>query len=1022
MMSRMNVLACGLWLLVLGIGPAVADTDAKAPKSLQMRSRSNLPVQRLPTRWTKRTAQAPQPDQPPADGDSPSDKPDGSLEPASSEAATLPVQDAPAAQEPAPQSALELSDEEFAKLAEQESKEEVIVITGSTIGRKNLTTPAPLTILNREALHAAGRATVGDIIQMLPAQQNGINAQTNNGGDGSTRVDIRGLGAARTLVLINGRRVVPSGQGANNSVDVNTIPLAIIERVEILKDGASAVYGSDAIGGVVNIITRSDFDGTETAVYTGGSGQGDGFTYDASFVTGYNSENRKGNILFSAGVQRQYPVFAGDRSYSSYDKTFDYANRTEVRGGSTSAPSGRINTKAIDTNADGKADTLELCGAGVQYCAMDGAGGYRPFVDEDLYNFSPVNYLYTPSARYNLYGAGTYKLGSGVGTFFEASYMNRKSNQQLAPEPFSNAVPISKDSIYNPTGGDILGYQRRLEEFGPRMTQQNNDTFQLTAGFQGAVPNDVELFRNFKWEAAYSYGRNDAGSQNQGNLIKSRLAAALGPSFIDASGNPTCGTPAKPIPGCVPMNILAPSGSIDPAAAEYVTYTGVRSGFSEQQGAVAKAHGRLTTLPNNGDISIAAGGSFRHEAGGATPDPLTATGDTTGNAVEPTAGSYNVVEGFSELSVVPVSGKPLAEWVEINLAARAFRYSTFGSGVTWKAGGLLRTFNGIALRGTYSTAFRAPSINELYRGKSDGFPSTQDPCDTRPRGMTVTLAPDVAEECAKQGVPANAVFGTAQQRAQSGGNPDLEAETAKILTAGAVFEPPQVKGLSLTADYWRIDIENAIQTLGATVILGNCYNHHIQSYCDQIHRNPNLGYAINYIDNPTANVGGTATSGVDVALGFDHKFGSFGRFRQMVESQYVLKYNLDNTQQLIHGLGNYQLGARPKIKANFSSMWQHPIGVGTGFNVRYVGKLKECDQNNCNGGAPSRNIGYWYKVDLYSSYAVKSKAGTTTLSVGVNNLLDRNPPLIYIGFQADSDAPTYDYMGRFFYARLSQLF
>jgi iron complex outermembrane recepter protein len=224
MMSRMNALACCLCMIVLGTTPAVADNHANAPKSLQMRSRSPAAAQSLPIRWGKRTAQAPAPDQPPADGDQPSvDKADGSLTaPAATDQPAVTSDPVPAAPEPAAQSALELSDAEFAKLAEQESKEEVIIITGSTIGRKTLTTPAPLTILNREALHAAGRATVGDIIQTLPAQQNGVNAQTNNGGDGSTRVDIRGLGAARTLVLINGRRVVPSGSGANNSVDVTT--------------------------------------------------------------------------------------------------------------------------------------------------------------------------------------------------------------------------------------------------------------------------------------------------------------------------------------------------------------------------------------------------------------------------------------------------------------------------------------------------------------------------------------------------------------------------------------------------------------------------------------------------------------------------------------------------------------------------------------------------------------------------------------------------------------------------------
>ncbi|HEY0477303.1 MAG TPA: TonB-dependent receptor [Kofleriaceae bacterium] len=1013
-------------LIVAGVAPAAADPGAAPPRSLHMRSRVHGAAWWMPLHWGKHVAQA-APDQPAGDGDQPAgDKPGPAAAPATPDQAAATGSDPGQAAQAGgltDQAAANLSEAEFLKLAEQEAKEEVIIVTGSTIGRKSLTTPAPLTILNRETLNAAGRSTVGDIIQQLPAQSNGINAQTNNGGDGSTRIDIRGLGAARTLTLVNGRRVVPSGNGANSSVDVNTIPLAVIDRVEVLKDGASAVYGSDAIGGVVNIITRTDFEGTEASLYSGTSAHADGFTYDGSFVTGYNSENKKGNIVFSAGVQNQKAVYAGDRSFSSYDMTYDYVARAEVRGGSTAVPNGRINARAIDTNADGKPDTVNLCGAGVQYCTSNGMGGYRPFVTpDDLYNFQPINYLYTPSGRYNLYSAGSYKLRPEVSTFFEGSYMRRSSDQQLASEPFSNAVPISKDSMYNPIGGDILGYQRRLEEFGPRRSIESLDTFRLVAGFKGAVPGDADLFKDFKWEASYNYGRNDGVVRNEGNLIKSRLAAALGPSFMNANGVPTCGTPTRPIPGCVPMNILGPSGSINPAAAAYVTYTGVRDGFNDQQTIMGQSHGRLATLPNNGDISLAFGGDFRKEGGGNTPDPLTATGDTTGNASAPTAGSYNVVEGFGELSLVPVSGKPFAEWIELNLAARAFRYNTFGSGVTWKTGGLFRIVNGFALRGTYSTAFRAPSVNELYQGKADTFPATADPCDTKPRGTTITLDPSVAAECAKQGVAGNAVFGTAQQRTQVGGNANLEAETAKVLTAGVVFEPPQVKGLSFTADYWKIDIANAIQALGATVVLANCYNRNIQSYCDQIHRNPQLGNAIDFIDNPIANVGGTATSGIDFALSYDHKFSSAGRFREQVESQYLFKYNLDNTSQVLHGLGKYDLGARPRTKANFWSLWEHPSGLGAGFNVRYVGPFKECDLNNCNGGALSRDVSRWYKIDGYGSYSLKTPAGLTTFTFGVNNVMDRKPPLIYIGFQADSDAATYDYMGRFVYARMSQLF
>jgi outer membrane receptor protein involved in Fe transport len=999
--------------------------------------------------WGKRVAQAPTPDQPPPGGDQPAGGTGAPPSPAPEPTPATTDQPAPvpeAAPTPPPEPAPapvdqppSLTDDELKKLAEQEAKEEVITVTGSTIERKTLTTPAPLTILSRDDLNASGRATVGDIIQQLPAQSNAINAQFNNGGDGSTRVNIRGLGAARTLTLVNGRRVVPGGNGANASVDLNAIPLAVIERVEVLKDGASAIYGSDAVGGVVNIITRTDFDGTEASLYSGGTQKGDGFTYDASIVIGHNADNKKGNIIFSAGIQSQDPVMAGDRGYSEFDKTFNFANKTEVRGGSTTTPFGRINTAAIDSNGDGRVTSADvrpdLCGAHPtdlklpdpnQFCT-NGTNGLRPFVaPDDNYNFQPVNYLYTPSSRYNVYSAGTYKMRPDVSTFFEAQYLNRISDQQLAPEPFANHATISRDSIYNPHMMDIVGYQRRLEEFGPRRGLQTIDTFRLVGGFQGQIPDDAPALKNFKWELSYNYGRTTATNRTEGNLIVSRLENALGPSFRDSSGVARCGTPTGIIAGCVPMDILGPSGSIDAAARDYVTFTGVRSGFNQQQTVLAQTHGRLAKLPNNGDLSLAVGADFRIEAGGFTPDPLTATGDTTGNAQAPTAGNYNVTEGFAELNFVPISGTKYAQWVEISAAARAFHYDTFGNGVTGKVGGLFRTIGGLGVRGTYSTAFRAPSVGELYQGKADAFPPSNDFCDTRPPGGAVIRTPEqemsLREQCAAQGVSPNAVFGTAQQRTEVGGNPNLKAETAKVITAGVVFEPPQVKGLALTADYWNVNIEGAIQNLGVTLIQSNCYYDKVQKFCDQIHRNPQLNYAIDYVANPVDNVGGTATSGLDMAARYDHNLPGVGRFHEQVEAQYLFKYNLDNTQQIIHGRDNYDLGVYSKWKANFSTMYSHPGGIGTGATVRYVGGYRECDQNNCNSSQPSRDVDRYYKVDLFGSYNFKTSAGRTTLSLGVNNLLNRDPSLIYIGFAADSDAATYDYFGRFFYARLAQLF
>ena len=1004
-----NALACGVCLIAIGTSTA-ANGDTGLPTSLRMRPRPRG----TGTAPDKRVAQSPAPDnapdagEPPAAAPPPEAAPPGTSEP--SQAAP------PAAARP------DVDAVDFAKLAEQDFKEEVIVVTGSTIGRRTLTTSAPLTVIDREMLQASGQSTLGDIVQLLPAQQGAMNAQVNTGGDGATRVDVRGLTSARTLVLINGRRVVSSGNGADTSADLNAIPLVIVDRVEVLKDGASAIYGSDAIGGVVNIITRSEFEGNEASIYTGETQHGDGFTYEASFITGQTRDAKRANIVFAASIDRQLPIFAGSRGFASSDMTYDYMTRTVVPGGSTVAPGGRINTQAIDSNGDGQPDPVDLCGAGVQYCTSNGAGGYRPFTASDLYNPQPTSYLYTPSTRYHVFGTGSYKLTSHTETFFEAIYSNRKSAQQLAPGSFDNSVPISASSIYNPLGGTVLGYQRRLDEFGPRRSEENVTTFRIVTGLKGSAPDDIDLLKHFKWELSYNYGRSDADLTSTGNLISSRLAAAVGPSFINTRGVPTCGTQAKPIAGCVPMNVLGPSGSIDPAAAAYVTYTGVRGGFNEQQTALAQLHGQIAKLPHNGDVSLALGGDVRRESGGTTPDPLTVIGDTTGPATAPTNGAYNVVEGFGELSLVPISGDAIAQWLELNLAARAFRYNTFGSGVTWKAGVLFRTVDGIAIRSTYSTSFRAPSLSELYQGKTQlAFPLI-DPCDTRPLGIPIMLDPNVAAECARAGVPSNSAFGAGLTRVSFGGNDKLEPETANVFTAGVVIEPPQAKGLAVTVDYFQTQISNTILPILPNIALANCYLRHVAASCDLIHRNPQLGYAIDFIDMPNQNGGGAIGAGIDAAVAYDHAFASAGRFREALEAQYLLKAELDNTFLILNALDNNDIGPRPRIRAHFSSLWQHPTGVGAGFNLKYIGTYHECEQNNCNGGMPARLVDDWYQFDVHGSYSLKTGAGLTSLTVGVNNVLDRDPPVIYGATGGNYEPTAYDTRGRFFYARMSQTF
>jgi len=921
----------------------------------------------------------------------------------------------------------------------------VITVTGSLIGRREIDSTAPVAVVDKEKLEAAGVTNVGDILQRIPAQGNAINEQNNNGGDGSTRINLRSLGTRRTLVLMNGRRVVASGTGADDSVDFGTIPLAMIERVEVLKDGASAIYGSDAVAGVVNIITRSNFNGTEASIYTASSEHQDGENYDLSFVSGHS--NSKGNITFAAGYQKQDAVMAGDRDFSATTSKFNYtcsaaalAAKTCTVGGTTLSGSSAIPNGLINTaTGPGGSQAFMVPGCTSQLCTADpntmGFRNYNPPTStqfNDAYNFQTLNYLVTPSDRVNLFGTGSYELSKNTQAFFEAQFNSRKSQQQLAEEPVALAqfgVAISKDSIYNPFGADVTDYNRRLVEFGPRQASQDVDTTRLVVGVKGALDEDLPVVGNWHWEASYNYGRSTATQTGTGDLILSHLQNALGPSFVDPAKGPQCGTPTNALTdGCVPLSLLHP-GQVSRDAINYLTFTGITSGLNEQHTAQATANGRIAELPNHGDISAAIGADYRFERGANQPDPLTATGDTTGNANAPTAGSYHALEAFGELSVVPISGTEYIKWSEIDAAARAYDYNTFGSGATGKLSALVRTVEGIAVRGTIGNAFRAPNVSELYSGQFDNFIAIPDPCDSAGIAAitNATVKQQTMTECAKQGVPGNATFTLPQQRAKQGGNPDLKPETAVVATTGVVYEP--LAGLDFTLDYWHINITNAIQTLPPQTVLAQCYQGGIQSFCDQVQRDPTT-HVISHLFDQVQNVGAVTTSGLDFSTAYQYR-NDLGTFRHTLEGTYLFQYNIDTgtidpttmKEQILHGRNFYDLGVNPKIKATLFTIWNSPSGIGAGVNARYVGGFEECFQDNCNKASnPRRNVSAYGAGDLFASYAVKTSQGTTNVTLGVNNVTNAQPPAIYNGAALNADSSAYDFMGRFVYLRLGQLF
>src|SRR5499427_8030458 len=706
--------------------------------------------------------------------------------------------------------------------------EEEIVVTGSRVRRKDLTTPAPITVINKEQVEASGKVSIGDFLQTLPEQGNAVNTSVNNGntGDGSTRVSLRGLGSQRTLVLLNGRRFVPGGAGANASVDLSSIPANALERIEVLKDGASAVYGSDAIGGVINLITRKRMNGVEVNGYAGTSTHGDGSTYDFNALAGTSGD--KGNLLFSAGYYNQQTVWASDRSFAAIPRAYSTTgigvlnNQVgEYSQGSGTVPQGTI---VIPSSQKGVArpnptgdpriafynqmvthfptanqfiwrsptdprdkvcDSQNNCWAAFTTTQLYNPND--PAAGGDGYNFQPQNYLVTPQQRISLFTVGDVQLGSAARGYVEGSYVNRQGGQTLAPEPVSLSqvgAVVSKDNIYNPFGIDLGDVNRRMNEFGTRDFRQDIDTFRVVAGVDGTLPEETGVLKGWYWDWSFNYGRTIASNTKAGSLYVPAIQNAVGPT--NAAGQ-CINAAGQVIAGCVPLYMFGgPGGVTLDQVTPNIAYTGNQHGFNQLVSAQFNTSGELFKIYSDRPVGLALGYEYRIVSGNNIPDPITVAGQTTGNIATITSGHYYVNEGYGELSIPIVSGRQFIENLEASAAIRVFNYNNFGSDFTYKFGGRWTPVRDFTVRGTYSTGFRAPSVAELYLGTSDNFPQASDPC----RGPGVAGGGPVPANCIAQGGPPGGTGDTATQiRAKVGGNPALQPETAKIYTAGLVLEP-----------------------------------------------------------------------------------------------------------------------------------------------------------------------------------------------------------------------------------------
>ncbi|NMH64421.1 TonB-dependent receptor [Shewanella salipaludis] len=910
--------------------------------------------------------------------------------------------------------------------AEDGAKVERIEVTGSRIKRADMEGANPVQLITREDLVEAGISNIGDILQEIPAVAGAAtNTAINNGGSGAVRVSLRGLGSNRTLVLINGRRLVNSGTGADASADLSTIPVAVIKRVEVLKDGASAVYGSDAVAGVVNIITRNDFEGFEANVsYDGSTENWDGETKTVDMTMGFNSE--KGNAVISAYFTEQTEQMSGDRSWSEFELDLDSETGEFNKGGSSATPWGRY--LGFDADVDGCSSFTHGAANGpgqFDPTQFSNPTGYDCYAGKDNYNYAPGNYHLTPQERYGFFAAGDYEIADGVRFFSELSFNRRTSKTKLAPIPLAplaffgwEDATYSADNYYNQQFGpkdasgnsvDIADWRRRIVETGGRDSTFGVDTVRGVFGING------EFADSWGYEVSYVYGSNRSFTNAAGGVNFEKVSAAVGPSFMNADGQVVCGTVDAPIADCVSLNTFGIPGTdsqISQEMLDYISFEAHDLGENTQSVLSASVFGDVFDLPA-GPIGMVFGAEHREEYGADLPDALIALGITSGSSRQSTEGEYTVDELYTEMNFPLLSGVVGAESLEIDGALRYSDYDNFGETTNYKLGLRWMPFDGLMVRSTVSTAFRAPSTSDLFLGNTDNSPTVKDKCATNPTAF-----------CIADGVPAAGFEPIGDQLSSTlGGNKNLTPEEADTFTVGIVYSPDFIDGLSMTVDYWDIQLDNAITTIGEQLILDKCATEGV--FCDKITRYTSGALAGNSkdIDNRNVNVGGVKSQGYDfnAQYSMDTQIGSLS-FN--LDTTYYQTYDITQADgSVVENAGWFRRnggdGNFPEWKTNFSVQLTNDDWSAS-WKVRYIGEVLEpFDADNSDEDqspdlsdlSDNRTIDSQVIHDARFTYYFNNVSAT----LGVSNVFDEDPPYADTGFNDNTDPRTYSTTGRHLY-------
>lgn len=912
-----------------------------------------------------------------------------------------------------------------------------VVVTGSRIARPDVEATVPVQIISGELVQEQGSPNVSDILAEIPAVGTPTFSRTNSNfatiSNGISTINLRNMQDQRTLVLVNGRRVV-SGAGGTSTVDLNNIPTDLIENVQVLTGGASAVYGSEAIAGVVNFILKDDFEGVRFRGQTGMSSESDSERHMFSITGGTNIGDR-GNVTANVQYDRDFGLRSKDRKISAEDVPF----RSGV------PPQGRFDN--FDADDNGSVWTYAPDGALVQSDEFDAAA--------NGYNRNADRYIAVPLERTLVTLLAHYDLTDRVQMFFEGGYSKMESNSWLEPLATDNAdarlpdgtildglardnpfIPAALGAQMDALGLDTLSFAKRMSGVFDRSNQNDRDFYRGVIGLKGDLGND------WNWDFYYNQSQTQESTESE-TALRDRYYYAL--DAVESGGQIVCRDPAARAAGCVPFNPFG-FNSASREAANYITAGGIKDTYDakvEQRVVGANITGPALELPA-GQLMVAAGVEYRKEESSEIYSLHTRTGNSMGNESNNTVGDYDVKEVYVETIVPLLADVPAVRQLDFEAAVRYGDYSTVGDVTSWKSGLSWAPLDDIRFRAVYSRAVRAPNIGELYAGPLQNFVSSlSDPCE----GITATSTGSVDDYCRSipgiaQQIAANGVFRYDNNRDRQSiegfdlSNPEVGEETAKTWTVGMVLTPQALRNFTLTVDWFQIKISDAITLSPRQASINNCAaSGGTSPFCALVTREdvgtprPRTPGTVFSVDSLPINAASIETSGIDVGAAYAIDFDNAQRLNFTLAYTYLDKLTLqpsadvpvENNKGQLNGSG--RLGAGFEHRANLGVTYS--IGqFSANWRVNYLGPIKDTLNENGPPLDPGENeIGSYAYHDTQLRYKFGGDQ-QYNVYLGADNVFDKKPPLINQNGASnitgtETAADTYDPFGRFYYAGLS---